>query len=1307
MSKATAIEGVDLEGAALDFDANTVPLTPGVQLLEASAGTGKTFALAHLVLRLVTREEEPLSLEQLLVVTFTEAAAAELRDRIARRLQEALTLLETPAAATTQPPDQVLADWLALQPPDPEVRDRLRGRLLLALEELDRADITTIHGFCRRTLQRRALEAGLGPAVELENDDGERSRQVCHDYWQQQVLGLAPELLAGLQSRGLGLQRLQKLLGQLDGDPALELDALPAAMAADQPLAPQLTALWPQLWERFVKEWREHGAALEQSFRRLPADWKALGIQTKTTPYAAKPKTDRAAQVDHWIASLETTPSYAMVLELREGGTTARSPKALLRDYFHPAPWVKLTAPMEGEGKTLPEAPLMEAIAALVDGPAELTLLHFGHWGRLELRRRRRQNGQMGFGDLLLGLDPGPQGDRHAALIAAVRQRYRVALVDEFQDTDPIQWRILESAFTTGGHHLLVMVGDPKQAIYRFRGGELATYRLARHRADAVHALRENRRSAEPLVKGLNALMHIGLERSELPAPKVLSRATKGELVLPAGERPLQLLACAQEAELPEAMAGLCLQLLERDLRLRTAAADEGPAPTRPLQPQDLCLLVRTHSQAETLRRALDERGLPSRLVSRGDVFASEGATTLQRLLDALADPASDGRRRLLAASPLLGWSATELATATPEAWAELAERLGRLAQLLPRQGLMGVLSQLLSTTGLARLSLGGRLLADLQQAAELVQERMHQQALPAAAAADWLRRLRLDPDREVPEAHQLHSDAADSAVAVVTVHRSKGLEYPVVLCPYLWHAPPAPTSSPRELGRRWRPPGSAAPRLDLHLSPYWGPGRQAALADRQAQVQERERLAYVALTRAQHLLVLGWLDPLPAKHTDNPLTPWLQDASGQPRNEDDLPLQRLDPAQLPPPGRRWQRPAPEGALEGGPLPRHRIDTSWGRSSYSSWTHGAASLAPEAREQGRDTDGLVGETEVLGSAEGVSGQTPAQSARTKDQDSKPLTASERSLPNATVVGQPWSRHGPLAEFPRGAGPGDTLHRILERLDYRQPTDTPASVAVVQQELERAGLAPELQPNLLAGLEQLRQTPLGGELGSFGLADLPLAERLNEMSFDLPLAIEPPDGLELPRDGFEKPYRRPPQVTAAGLAEVFAAHPGGLVDAGYARSLGGLEVASRGFLTGSIDLVFCQGERWWVLDWKSNWIGERDAEGRPLACGPAHYDRQAMAAQMVERHYLLQAHLYLVALHRYLRWRLPGYRPQRHLGGWVYAFLRGAPGPCQAEQVPGMVVERPPLQRLLALDALLQRGDRETGVRESDVRNTTA
>ena len=1230
--------------AVLEFDANAFPLEPGVQLLEASAGTGKTFALAHLVLRLVTRPVDPLPLEQLLVVTFTEAAAAELRDRIALRLQQALAALE----GGTTGCDAVLEAWRQAEPAGPEQPERLRGQLLLALEALDRADITTIHGFARRTLQRQALEAGLGPALELDTDDGERAAQVIHDYWQQQVLTLPPGLLAGLQSQGLTPELLETLLVRLDGDPALELDPLPEDVSPERPLADQLPDLVEQRWQTFRAEWAERGAALEAALCATAVDLRARGASS-VTPYAGKPTRNRVAELDTWIggfAQAGVSPSYAEVVE-----------QELLRKYFHPGPFTKLAAGFDGERVTLPERPLLEAIAALVDGPAELVLSHALHQGRSELARRRAVSGRMGFGDLLTALDPGPEGHEHQALLAAVGERYRVALIDEFQDTDPIQWRILERAFvapsSAAPRHLLVMVGDPKQAIYRFRGGELATYRQARERADAIHGLRENRRSSAPLVAALNALMTPGLVRSELDVPAVIAKAEKGELLLEPDETPLQLLPLGNDDELPQQVAGLCLQLLRRQLRIRTTGPD-GSSRERPLNPGDLCLLVATHRQAEQLRHALERQGLPSRLVSRGDVFASEAAAALQRLLDALADPGHPGRQRLLAASPLLGWSAERLTQAPEGAWEQLADRLAELAQRLERDGLLACLGELLSTDGLARLSLGGRLLADLQQAAELVQERMHQLGLGAAAAADWLRRIRLEPDRRVPDNHQLNSTAADAAIAVVTVHRSKGLEYPVVICPYLWRATADPSSKASELGRRWLPPGAWAPVLDLHRSPHWGVGRLAAQHDLAAQQQEDERLAYVAATRARHLLVLGWRDD--DRHSANPLAAWLLQG-GMLRDPAELPLHSLDPAALPGPGERWQPPAPEGELQGGALPRHRLDTSWGRSSYSSWAHGGSSLAPEALEEGRDT---------------------------RDE---PADASSSATD--------WEQQGPLAEFPRGTGPGEALHRVLERLDYGQSAQAPEALAVMEQELERAGLDPGLAETLAEGLERLRLTPFGGPLRGFRLGELPLVERLNEMNFDLPLAVAhapiaaapavaPPD---------------PPRVRASGLARCFRDHPGGLFGAAYARQLAGLEIASRGFLTGSIDLVFRQNDRWWVLDWKSNWLGERDASGAPVACGPAHYGEDAMAELMASSHYPLQAHLYLVALHRYLRWRLPGYSPEQHLGGYAYVFLRGAPGATPAAEelaacegsVPGMLVERPPIGRVLALDALLREG----------------
>ena len=1364
-----------------DFDANRFPLDPGLQLLEASAGTGKTFALAHLVLRLVAERKQ--RLQELLVVTFTDAAAAELRDRIARRLQQGLEALEAPAD-TVHYADDTLAQWHQSQSPDPQIQWALRARLLEALEDLDRADITTIHGFCRRSLQRQALEAGLGPAVELESDDSQLQLEIVHDYWQGQLLPLPPQLLGGLQARGLRFEHLVSVLKRLDGDPALELDPLPPEIRFEQPLPSQLMALWPQRWQRFVSLWNQKGQALEQTFCSTAADLRGrFGAKAIASGclYSAKPRSNRVEALNRWITEQEQAqpgPFGQGTAELgtaelgtaeqgqpaggapgAEPGSEPESESALpgyqavvqqklLRDYFHPGPFTRMVAPYEDDPISLPERSLLEAIADLVDGPLEGTLLHFGHWARQELLRRRQRSGRMGFAQLLEGLDPGPSGQDHGALIAALRQRYRVALVDEFQDTDPIQWRILERAFLAepgaSASHLVVLVGDPKQAIYRFRGGDLATYQRARHRADGLHGLRQNRRSSKPLVEALNALMAPGLPLSELEVPEVESCAEKGELQLGAGEQPLQLLRLDGD-QLADQVAGLCLQLLQRQLMLRetktelqaggeaagnlvhsktkgrdkpswnTPKAGEGGADPpsirqeRPLSPGDLCLLVSKHRDAEALRLALQRRGLPSRLVSVGDVFASAGANGLQRLLDALADPGSARRLRLLAASPLVGWNAQDLAEPAPGRWDGLAEAISRLAEELPRQGLLASLTQLLDQQGLARLALGGRLLADLQQAAELVQERMHREQLGAGAAADWLRSLRLAEDRSVPASHQLNSDAAQAAIAVVTVYRSKGLEYPVVICPYLWQSQTPIKAGLAQLGRRWQPTETSRPRLDLHVDPHWGIGRQASLQDQAAQAQERERLAYVAATRARHLLVLGLPKDRDGDQDKNQASaagaigPWLFEADGRER---DLPLQRLDPAELPCLPGRWQPPATPESLACGPVPRHRLDRSWGRSSYSGWTHGSQiNLPPQVSEEGREADLLLADVDRLDGGAGDPGTDPNEAPRMEEPGieapkvearlleaplleaprvEEPVTAPGRA---ASAGDQTWSHNGPLSHFPRGAGPGDTLHRILEQVDFQQPGGSEATTAVIRRELARAGLAVTELGSVQQALEQLRHTPLGGALGRFCLAELSLGERINEMGFDLPLAVARDGAPGGP--GAEAGCQ--PLITTKGLAQVFAQHPGGLFGAAYARELERLSIASRGFLTGSMDLVCCVAGRWWVIDWKSNWIGERDRDGQPSACGPAHYSQAAMVSQMAHHHYPLQAHLYLVALHRYLRWRLQEYDPSRQLGGYAYLFLRGLPGPTEADPVPGCLVERPPLSRILALDRLLRQG----------------
>ncbi len=1316
--------------SAAIFDANDLSLQPGLRLLEASAGTGKTFALAHLLLRLVS--EEGLRLSQILVVTFTEAAAAELRDRIGRRLQQGLAALERAEAATVHPgntvhpgddetdgdgadqghppvaADAVLATWVqrALLLPE-EPRQRLRIRLLLALEDLAAADITTIHGFCRRTLVREALSAGRTPQLQLEDPNDPGVEEVVHAYWRQQVLPLPTHLLAGLRRCGLQPSLLEHLLRQLDGDPALQLDPLPAGVSPDSPLIEVLLPLWHERWQSFRQHWQQDGRALQDSLFDEARRWRDQGVKD-SKPYAPTARKDRCAELDAWIAGQPPDGDYLAALD-----------QELLGGYFHPGTFSRAARKAEADAAMevrLPQPELMQAIAALLEGPAEAVLLHALHHCRLQLQRRRDRRGVSSFSQLLADLDPGPDPQIPSPLIEAVSERYRAALIDEFQDTDPIQWRILRRAFG-GGRHLLVMVGDPKQAIYRFRGGDLRTYLEAAATADERHALSENRRSSEALIDGLNLLMQPGLRRSGLEVPCVTARSSRHG---PDGP-PIELLWLAEQAaqeapaasgqhahpsrsELergqPELIARHLQALLQRGLTLADGER------RRPLAAEDICLLVSNHRQAEALRAALERQGIASRLVSRADVFSSPAATCLQRFLDALADPADANRLRLLAASPLLAWSAERLAAATAVEWAQLAGRLSAMGEHLSRRGLLGGLADLLAAEGLARLNLSGRLAADLQQVSELVQRRLHAEQLPLAAAADWLRRLRLDPDRQVPEEHQAHSDRADGSVSVITIHRSKGLEFPVVVCPFLWQSSSSVGS--RGIGRRWQPPGGSGPVLDLHVNLHWGRGFAAERQRLLAEESELERLAYVALTRAQHLLVLAW-GPAQAQQC-SPLLSWLFAAEPLAPPEEDwialapasqwrqrleaeiecrgLPIRLVEGSSLATstPCAQAASDAAAAPLQLGPVPRRSLDRSWGRSSYSSWIHGA-SLQPQALEEGRDT-GDVTPAELLEPGPETAATEAAQSststaeaaAASRDRAAAPdpgsAGASAGFTPAATDL------LGPLADFPSGAQAGDCLHRILEQLDYSRPFETQACAEVVERELLRSGFELSWCPAVLAGLERVRTSPFGGPLAGLRLADLAAGGWLNELRFDLSLG-----------------YAR-----ASGLAAAFRDWPGGAFGVDYAGRLQALPIASRGFLTGAIDLVVpvrgADGQDcWWVLDWKSNWLGRRDGEGRPLACGPADYSRAAMLPLMAASHYPLQAHLYLVALHRYLRWRLPGYDPQRHLGGYAYVFLRGVPGgedvdlletAARGDDVPGMMVERPPLQRLLALDAALGR-----------------
>ncbi len=1261
------------------FQPNHYPLGPGLRLLEASAGTGKTFALAHLVLRLLTEGGRQIS--QLLVVTFTESAAAELRSRIGKRLEDALTGLESfQHQSAFNSPDPVLDQWLLQQGSNSSKRNQWICSLLEALEGLDRADITTIHGFCRRTLRRQALESGAAVDPRLDDTGAKLALEVAHDYWQQQILALAPQHVRGLQHAGLSVENLAKALLKVDGDPSLDLDIHLSNLQSSHPLVSQFDNYLQSCWQQFSDQWKRHGAELDAALSSRSADWRSLGAQD-TKPFSPKPKKDRCDILTRWLEVLSQdlddsdhsfVPSYGTIRD-----------QTLLKDYFHPAV-VCNVARRCGEVNPAPLKPsLQKSIADLCDGPAEEVWTHALHWGINALVERRRRRGVMSYAELLSALDPKsqtkvtnqPHCDQQAPWLDALRRRYRVALIDEFQDTDPVQWRLLEGAFAHSPDNLLLMVGDPKQAIYRFRGGDLNTYLDARSKVDRIDALLDNFRTTTQLLDGLSQLMAPGLRRSNLGSPPLTARSDATPLPLPAGVNPLQLLNLDDATHSTGAQPASLSSKTKLEEQIPTAVAhavlDLLKNQKETLQPADICILVGRHRQAASIREGLALVGVPTRLVSQGDVLTSEAAQVLQRFLDCLARPAHSSSLKLVACSALMQWNTEQLADAECNGELDqLALRFRNWAINLPRLGLVGCLAELLEGRTIADLSERGRLLGDLYQCAQLVQEVIHRQGLDASTAADWLRRQRLQPVDPVPEARQPHSDVAESAVAVVTVHRSKGMEYPVVICPYLWQAP----SLPR--GPLWR--SGSESRWCVALSTGWGKGWQLSQQAHQASLQEAERLAYVAITRACSLLMLIWARG--AKQEGNPLSAWLFGVDAIDAAMQELTPERMSawldrqqlpitvfPAQLKSIQQRWQSPPLQGELALGPTPQRRFDLSWGRSSYSAWVSGvhrddgSASSDPVELEEGRDRQQKNPET-----SPNLQGQSAIDEAVVSSQEST------------------WSEQGPLARFPRGAGAGDCLHRILERLDFCKPLQDPNAVVVIEEELRRAGIDINLLAAVQDGLDRVLNTPMGGGLGDLCLNQLHEKRRIHELSFDLPIA------------------HQGNVLRSLDLARAFQLDPMARFGETYAKQISHLGVSSRGFLTGSIDLVFTDSEdlaeaRWWVADWKSNWIGRRNPDGQVAACGPLYYDERGMEQQMLIHHYPLQAHLYLVALHRFLRWRLPSYEPERHLGGYVYVFLRGVPGSKAMagssldQPVPGLIVEPLPLQRVMFLDRLLQQG----------------
>ncbi|WP_439860247.1 UvrD-helicase domain-containing protein [Pseudomonas sp. MBLB4136] len=1218
----------------------------GRSLIEASAGTGKTWTLTALYARLLL--EKRLSVAQILVVTYTTAATAELRERIRRRLAELLAVYEQGPG-----PDELLNRLHARYPDDASHR-----RLLLAVHGFDEAAIFTIHGFCQRALQDAAFEAGGDFDNELTQDDREVLDALLADLWRHELALAEPEWAAFLVQHKLTPQRLRQRLRSHLGKPYLRIEPAPGASSD----LGALRAAWQQAraaWQRDSGECLERLKAFD-GFKGNMVDATKLGAwQQALDGYFS----DAAAL----FAGLDALPRLS-----REGLFKACKKGAVLP----PSP---LADALQGLCEAL-EAARPQAEQRLIDLQVRLI-------GQLnqQLPQRKAAQRLLAFDDLLNKLQQALYGEGGEHLAGTLRAQYPVALIDEFQDTDPIQYQIFRRIYSSpdaagdagssqGGD--LCFVGDPKQAIYAFRGADLATYLQARREAARQYSLATNHRSTPELIAALNQLFDRPMPFAEpgLEYPPVgASQRPRPRLVLPDEDQAAPLaLVWLDDEHLTKGQAGA---LAARDTARRIAAVlaasgrgeayfeEENPSASvqsvastvkarkdrsderdstedtaslarepdaaiagrssfkrTPLAGGDIAVLVASHRQAAEVAAELAARGVPSVRRGKENVWHSEEAEALAAVLAAYAEPGREGALRYALATRLLGRSARDLAACQDDAraWDEEREAAERYHQLWQQQGFMRAFRAWLDEQRVAErllaLADGERRLTNLLHLAELLQsESLQRPGLEQLLA--WF------DDQRRAEAHgedallRLESDA--ERVQIVTIHTSKGLEYPLVFCPFLWDG--ALLRKQEDISCH---ADDGTPLLDLggeRLDEH----RQRA---RQERFAERLRLTYVALTRARDRLWLHW-GPVDCKaKKDGSLgeeglhssaLAWLLHGRQLP-GEDALGelaahLQQLGPAAL------------RGELEA------LVAASAGKMALQPLLEQEASAAGERRAPA--PQGLASLQRSLHSAWRIgsfSGLAAGLHLEAPDRDGL-------VLPDA---GEPGSG---FFAFPRGARAGTCLHAILE--DWARGKG--ALSELVEPALSGHGISSDWCAVASAQLQAVLDADLDGN--GLRLSALQPTRRLPELGFTFPVA----------------------NLAVQRLRAILADPDHGLPTA-MREAAARLEFDDlKGFLKGFIDLTFEHDGRWYIADYKSNWLGP-DA---------GYYQGERLVQALAGEHYYLQYLIYLVALRRFLRQRLADFDDSQ-LGGAYYLFLRGMP---QA----GVYFARPADSLLDALDRLFE------------------
>ncbi|MDV7104735.1 exodeoxyribonuclease V subunit beta [Vibrio sp. TH_r3] len=1207
----------------------TFPLH-GARLIEASAGTGKTFTISGLYLRLLlghgdkeTTHGMPLTVDQILVVTFTEAATAELRERIRSKIHDARI-----AFLRQESSDPVIKSLLI------EVKDTdwAIDILLNAERQMDEAAIFTIHGFCQRMLTQNAFESGSRFSNEFVTDESKLKAQVVTDYWRRNFYSLSVSLANEVRT-------IWKSPDNLLGDISSLLTGAPIALT----VAPMENSL-NHLHQKNI-----------ESIEQFKANW----IKNS----ADIPQVINESNVSKRSFSKKNLPAW-----FNEVLRWANSPTT---DYRYPDKLEKFTDEFvqdkTAQDQVVPQHPLFSATSEFIANKPSLKeplLAHAIHMCREQLKQVKQQKHWLSFDDLLTNLSAAIDSDELGILTSRIRQLYPVAMIDEFQDTDPLQYSIFSRIYLDNPETGLFMIGDPKQAIYAFRGADIFTYIRARNEVKNHYTLDTNWRSSADMIEAVNGLF------SQASSPFMYDKDIPFYPVNPspnaeyrrwwlAGEQQKALTYWFDNAEQPipknaylNTMAAQTAQKISQILssnQQKTYFVD-AKQQHQPIEAGNIAVLVRTGSEGQLIRRELANNGVASVYLSNRDsVFQSSMATATLRLLQAVLYPEDERLLRAALASDILLKTSRELDNLNDDE-IELENKINQFRgfrKIWQQRGVMPMLRAIMTAESIAENLLtqqfGERLITDFLHLGELLQQASLTLDSDHALIrwfAEAIQQGKSGIGAVDDEIQRLESER--NLVQIVTIHKSKGLEYDLVFLPFI--------STYRESkSGQFYDDSQQKTVLDLKLE-----AESIRLSDEE-RLAEDLRLLYVAVTRAVYGCFIGVAPLRRGKAKIEPTSAHLNSVGYLLKDGQSLTCTQLESEIIRQESQCSQAVTvsyineestnDENMSKGEFL--NSSDNNMPTAGYLDHSEPKEHDDLNARDMTIEIDKNWWITSYSSLAKQGHAATSAHTALDIEIQSMGLDIDSAQDTEQVVVEEP---EPSIFTFPRGARPGTFLHTIFEQIDFTLSAGSPQTTQIIADLLQSHQYEDKWLPILQRLVDNVLSTPLDGQ--NLILNNKDSSSKLVEMEFLLPI-----------------------EHLSSFLFNRLNSHYDPLSK--QAASLGFGDV--NGMLKGFIDLVFEHQGKYYVLDWKSNHLGD----------DPQQYTADALEQAMIEHRYDFQYQIYALALHRFLRNRVVNYQYETHFGGVYYLFLRGIDGTQnQNKSANGIFFNRPDKAFLNKFDQLI-------------------